>query len=207
MLSGVPWTQDSPPMPFHPVVEEWDADLAAGDPLGFPGYAERAPEPDGHEAVRTGRTGHYAFIESRFDVHGGSMGAAAGEKVVRAYDRARDLGLPVVVATLAVAEPVEVTVMFEEEIHEARLAVIDREQRLVVTVIEVLSPTNKVAGSRGRGGSMGPWPRFRRSTWSCWRGGSSTEPGWGGSWRISSLPSPTCSSPRSQRWPRGPAPP
>jgi hypothetical protein len=38
----------------------------------------------------------------------------------------------------------------QDEIHEARLEVIDRAQRLVVTVIEVLSPTNKVAGSRGR---------------------------------------------------------
>src|SRR5690606_33609580 len=33
------------------------------------------------------------------DVMGGTMGAAVGEKVVRAYDRARDLGLPVVVWT------------------------------------------------------------------------------------------------------------
>jgi acetyl-CoA carboxylase carboxyl transferase subunit beta len=86
-------------MPFHPVVEEWDAELAAGDPLGFPGYADRAPLPEGDEAVRTGCTERYAFIESCFDVHGGTMGAAAGEKVVRAYDRARDRSLPVVVVT------------------------------------------------------------------------------------------------------------
>jgi hypothetical protein len=57
---------------------------------------------------------------------------------------------PAGVATLEVAEPVEVTSVFEDEIHEARLEVIDREQRLVVTVIEVISPTNKVAGSRGQ---------------------------------------------------------
>ena len=38
----------------------------------------------------------------------------------------------------------------EDEIHEARLEVVDREQRRVVTVIEILSPTNKVADSRGR---------------------------------------------------------
>ncbi len=86
-------------MPFHPVVEEWDAELAAGDPLGFPGYADRAPGRDDDESVRTGRTDRYAFIESRFEVHGGTMGAAAGEKVVRAYDRARDLSLPMVVLT------------------------------------------------------------------------------------------------------------
>jgi hypothetical protein len=54
------------------------------------------------------------------------------------------------VATLEVAEPIVATTLIEDEIHEPRVEVIDREQRLVVTVIEVLSPTNKVPGSRGR---------------------------------------------------------
>lgn len=52
-------------------------------------------------------------------------------------------------AALEVAEPIIITLV-EEEIRESRLEVIDREQRLVVTVIEVVSPTNKVANSRGR---------------------------------------------------------
>jgi hypothetical protein len=51
---------------------------------------------------------------------------------------------------LDVAEPIVVTTLLDEEIHEARLEIVDREARLVVTVIEVVSPTNKVAGSRGR---------------------------------------------------------
>jgi acyl-CoA carboxylase subunit beta len=87
-------------MPFHPTTEEWDADLVGGDPLGFPGYDAQlnALEASG-ESVRTGRTEHYAFIEGRFEVLGGTMGAAAGEKVVRAYDRARDLRLPMVALT------------------------------------------------------------------------------------------------------------
>lgn len=51
---------------------------------------------------------------------------------------------------LAVAESVVVTSLFEEDIHEARLEIIDRERRQVVTVIEVVSPTNKVRGARGR---------------------------------------------------------
>jgi hypothetical protein len=51
---------------------------------------------------------------------------------------------------LAVAEPIEVTSLIDDEIHEARLEVIDREQRQVVTVIEIISPTNKVAGSCGQ---------------------------------------------------------
>jgi acetyl-CoA carboxylase alpha subunit/acetyl-CoA carboxylase beta subunit len=87
-------------MPFHPTTEEWDADLIAGDPLGFPGYAaQRDALAASGESVRTGRTEHYAFIEGRFEVLGGTMGAAAGEKVVRAYDRARDLRLPMVAVT------------------------------------------------------------------------------------------------------------
>jgi acyl-CoA carboxylase subunit beta len=87
-------------MPFHRTTEEWDADLIAGDPLGFPGYAaQRDTLAASGESVRTGRTEHYAFIEGRFEVLGGTMGAAAGEKVVRAYDRARDLRLPMVALT------------------------------------------------------------------------------------------------------------
>jgi hypothetical protein len=53
-------------------------------------------------------------------------------------------------ATVEVAEPITIT-LIEDEIHEPRLEVIDRERREVVTVIEVVSPTNKVGGSRGRG--------------------------------------------------------
>jgi hypothetical protein len=53
-------------------------------------------------------------------------------------------------STAAVAEPMLLTTLIEDEIHEARLEVIDREQRSVVTVIEILSPTNKIVGSRGR---------------------------------------------------------
>jgi acetyl-CoA carboxylase carboxyl transferase subunit beta len=49
--------------------------------------------------VRTGRTEHYAFVEGRFDAFGGTMGAAAGERVVRAYDRAAQERLPIVVLT------------------------------------------------------------------------------------------------------------
>lgn len=82
-------------MPLHPLQTEWDADLRGGDPLGFPGYG---PTRD-RESVVTGRTEHYAVIETSFDVHGGSMGAVHGERVVRAYRRAADQRLPMVVLT------------------------------------------------------------------------------------------------------------
>jgi acetyl-CoA carboxylase carboxyl transferase subunit beta len=81
-------------VPPHPTRAVWDADVRGEDPLGWEGYA--APE---EESVVTGRTETYAFVEGRFDVLGGSMGAAHGERVVRAYRRAVDDGLPVVLFT------------------------------------------------------------------------------------------------------------
>ncbi len=53
-------------------------------------------------------------------------------------------------AGATVAEPLILTTLIEDEIHEARLEVIDTHQHTVVTVIELLSPTNKIIGSRGR---------------------------------------------------------
>lgn len=79
---------------LHPIVEEWDADLRGSDPLGFPEYT-----PPDEESVVTGCTESYALIQGRFEVMGGSMGAAHGERVVRAYRRAVELRLPVVVVT------------------------------------------------------------------------------------------------------------
>lgn len=47
-------------------------------------------------------------------------------------------------------EPVELTTMFEEEVHEPFVKIIERNSKQVVTVIEILSPTKKVPGSTGR---------------------------------------------------------
>src|SRR5438309_7798991 len=79
-------------MPPHPTQVEWDAQLRGDDPLEWPDY-----KPPEEESVVTGRTEHYAFAEGRFDVMGGSMGAAHGEKVVRAYRRATEERLPMLV--------------------------------------------------------------------------------------------------------------
>jgi len=78
-------------MPPHPTQAEWDSELRGDNPLEWPDY-----KPPEDESVVTGRTEHYAFAEGRFDVLGGSMGAAHGEKVVRAYQRATDERLPMV---------------------------------------------------------------------------------------------------------------
>ena len=84
--------------------EEWDAELASEDPLGFPEYAERyrqAVQRTGRrEAVLTG-CGRIEGVPAAvavldFEFLGGSMGSVVGEKVARTFERATDLHLPVV---------------------------------------------------------------------------------------------------------------
>jgi hypothetical protein len=47
------------------------------------------------------------------------------------------------------SEVLILTKLIEDEIHEARLEVIDTNQQAVVTGIELLSPTNKINGLGG----------------------------------------------------------
>lgn len=53
-------------------------------------------------------------------------------------------------SAIQAAEPETLVTLLEEEIHEPHIEVVDRESRQVVTVIEMVSPSNKVPGSRGR---------------------------------------------------------
>jgi hypothetical protein len=55
---------------------------------------------------------------------------------------------------LAVTEPLLVPSLLDEEIEEAFLKVLHVESEELVTVIEVLRPTNKIRGSRGRASFM-----------------------------------------------------
>lgn len=71
-------------------------------------------------------------------------------KVIPKSGRARSADPFASGPSVAVAEPIVMTTMMNEEIHEYGLRVIDRETREVVTVIEILSPANKMAGARGR---------------------------------------------------------
>ncbi len=81
----------------------WDTDLVSDDPLGFPGYRSRLAEAGERagttEAVVTGlaRIGgrELAVVAGEFAFLAGTMGVASGERVVRAFDRAADAGLPV----------------------------------------------------------------------------------------------------------------
>jgi hypothetical protein len=54
------------------------------------------------------------------------------------------------VGALQVAEAVEVTHLLDSEIREGYVKVMDREKGSVVTIIEILSPANKVRGASGR---------------------------------------------------------
>ncbi len=49
-----------------------------------------------------------------------------------------------------IEERVYVSDEVDDEIHEPRLEILDAERQGVVTLIEILSPANKVNGSRGR---------------------------------------------------------
>jgi hypothetical protein len=55
---------------------------------------------------------------------------------------------------LAGTEPLIVPTLMDEEIEEAFLKIIHVESEALVTLIEVLSPTNKIRGSRGRASFM-----------------------------------------------------
>jgi Protein of unknown function (DUF4058) len=57
---------------------------------------------------------------------------------------------PQVVGAIAIAEPLIVPLLIDEEIEEARLEIRHVETGSLVTIIEVLSPTNKIRGARGR---------------------------------------------------------
>ena len=52
--------------------------------------------------------------------------------------------------SLAIAEPMKVVHPEDDEVRESNLQILDLRDRSIVTVIEMLSPTNKISGSFGR---------------------------------------------------------
>src|SRR5688572_14633800 len=52
-------------------------------------------------------------------------------------------------ATLEISKPIELRLL-DQEIHEPRLAIIDTDGNAVVAILEFVSLTNKIWGSRGR---------------------------------------------------------
>ena len=87
--------------------EAWDEDVVSTDPLGFSDsipYEERlrrAAEKTGcREAVLTGRARvegrPVGIVAGEFRFMAGSMGVAAGERVARAFEHAREKALPMI---------------------------------------------------------------------------------------------------------------
>lgn len=84
------------------LTEEFDADLVAANPLGFPGYLEKLEKDTEatslREAIITGEgklLGNrivLGVMDSRFRM--GSMGSVVGEKITRAIERAIERKLP-----------------------------------------------------------------------------------------------------------------
>ena len=122
--------------------------LRGDNPLGFPGYT--APE---NESVRTGRTEHYALIEGRFDVMGGSMGAAHGERVVRAFRRATDERLPVVVVTTSGGARLQEGMVALVQMARTSAAAVDHAHAGLMQVALIRSPTT--GGVYASYGSLG----------------------------------------------------
>ena len=135
-------------MALHPLVEEWDTELRGDNPLRFPGY--NAPE---QESVRTGRTAHYALVEGRFDVMGGSMGAAHGEKVVRAFARAKDARLPIVVVTTSGGARLQEGMVALVQMARTSSAAVDHAHAGLLQVALIHSPTT--GGVYASYGSLG----------------------------------------------------
>jgi acetyl-CoA carboxylase beta subunit len=79
------------------LVEYWDDGLRSTDPLGFEGYVAPDPADESVRAALIDLAGtKTVWIDCDFDRFGGTMGAVAGERVVRAFDRATSMAVPVV---------------------------------------------------------------------------------------------------------------
>lgn len=53
-------------------------------------------------------------------------------------------------AAVAIAEPMVLPTLIDDEIKEAHLEIRNRDSNALVTIIELMSPANKIRGSRGR---------------------------------------------------------
>ncbi len=88
---------------------EWDAGLSSANPMNFPDYdkvIEAAQDKSGiREAVVTGKCTiggqetAIAIMDSHFMM--GSMGSVVGEKITRAFERATEEKLPIIVFTVS----------------------------------------------------------------------------------------------------------
>jgi hypothetical protein len=118
--------------------------------------------PDVHTELLSGmrallnaqlRPKYYARLEDRVYISDendpGRRVIIPDVRVIAGSEERPRSGNPATAAVMEIA-PLEVTTLIEDEIREPRVVVIDAADETVVTVIELLSPTNKIPGSRGR---------------------------------------------------------
>lgn len=87
--------------------EEWDSALVSNNPLEFPDYEEKLEQDQAKtklsEAVVTGKgtingvETACCVMDARFRM--GSMGSVVGEKIARALEKAKELGIPFIIFT------------------------------------------------------------------------------------------------------------
>lgn len=104
------------------------------------------------------RPKYFAWIESRIylsdDLDPGRRVLIPDVRVSavphRTHNRTSQPESQTATAMLDIAEPIEVLDLIDDEITENQLQIFEADNRRLVSVIEVLSPTNKIAGSAGR---------------------------------------------------------
>jgi len=106
---------------------------------------------------RTLRPGYVARVELRVyisDDDDPGRAAIVPDLRVETRPRRKGAGKPKAQPALAGTQPLIIPTLMDEEIEEAFLKIIHVESETLITLIEVLSPTNKIRGSRGRASFM-----------------------------------------------------
>ena len=145
-------------------LEEWDARLSSIDPLGFKDskpYSQRLEEArraSGRtEAVLTGRVAvdgrPAAVVVGDFSFMAGSMGAATGERIARAFERAAEQGLPMISVTCSGGARMQEGVLGFVQMVKTAQAVKEFRRRGLPYIVYLAHPTS--GGVLASWGSLG----------------------------------------------------
>lgn len=129
--------------------EEWDAGLTTANPMGYPDYdkvIEGAQDKSGiREAVVTGKCeiggqkAAIAIMDSHFMM--GSMGSVVGEKITRAFERATEEGLPIIVYTVSGGARMQEGIMSLMQMAKVSEAVARHDDAGLLYVVVITDPT------------------------------------------------------------------
>lgn len=141
--------------------EEYDANLTSDNPIGFPEYEAKKERDEKktriNEAVLTGKASihKHAVILAimEFGFMGGSMGSVVGEKITRAFERAVDLKLPVIVVASSGGARVQEGIISLMQMQKTAAAVEMHSQAGLLYISVLVNPTT--AGVYGSFASQG----------------------------------------------------